>query len=116
MGEVYWGGYEFQGGAWRCAEPPQLAQPEQVRVPAGWHLAGNAVQLYATRLPAAAGCVPAQPRAEALLRVAPAELAAGRGRAAADALPLYIRDKVAQTTDERAALRRQQSAAHNGGR
>ncbi|MBA2674392.1 MAG: tRNA (adenosine(37)-N6)-threonylcarbamoyltransferase complex dimerization subunit type 1 TsaB, partial [Ramlibacter sp.] len=41
----------------------------------------------------------------------PAQLAAGRGQAAENALPLYIRDKVAQTTDERAALRRQQAAS-----
>ncbi|MES2940473.1 MAG: tRNA (adenosine(37)-N6)-threonylcarbamoyltransferase complex dimerization subunit type 1 TsaB [Pseudomonadota bacterium] len=114
MGEVYWGAYAFDGTAWQCAQPPQLAQPEQVQVPAGWHMAGNAIALYKDRLPAAAGAVPAQPRAEALLRLAPAELAAGRGRAAADALPLYIRDKVAQTTDERAALRRQQAAAGSG--
>jgi tRNA threonylcarbamoyladenosine biosynthesis protein TsaB len=37
--------------------------------------------------------------------VAPALIAAGQATSAAHALPLYIRDKVAQTTEERAALR-----------
>uniref|UniRef100_UPI0017D86147 tRNA (adenosine(37)-N6)-threonylcarbamoyltransferase complex dimerization subunit type 1 TsaB n=1 Tax=Ramlibacter sp. TaxID=1917967 RepID=UPI0017D86147 len=68
MGEVYWGAYAFDGSAWHCTQPPRLAQPEQVEVPAGWHIAGNAIDLYRDRLPAAAGTVPARPRAEALLR------------------------------------------------
>ena len=37
--------------------------------------------------------------------LAPALLAAGQAVPAAQALPLYIRDKVAQTTAERAAAR-----------
>jgi tRNA threonylcarbamoyladenosine biosynthesis protein TsaB len=40
-----------------------------------------------------------------LLRLAPTLLADGRPHAPAEALPLYIRDKVAQTTEERAADR-----------
>ena len=43
------------------------------------------------------------PTADALLSLAPALLAAGRAVPAEQALPLYIRDKVAQTTAERAA-------------
>ena len=42
---------------------------------------------------------------EALLALARAGLAAGRAVPADQALPLYIRDKVAQTTAERAAAR-----------
>jgi len=56
-------------------------------------------------LPAAAAQIEALPTAAALLRLAPALIAAGQAAAAARALPLYIRDKVAQTTEERAALR-----------
>ena len=41
------------------------------------------------------------PTASALLRLAPALLASGAAVAAQDALPLYVRDKVAQTTAER---------------
>jgi tRNA threonylcarbamoyladenosine biosynthesis protein TsaB len=40
-----------------------------------------------------------------MLRLAPALLAAGGSVAPQDALPLYIRDKVAQTTQERAAIK-----------
>jgi tRNA threonylcarbamoyladenosine biosynthesis protein TsaB len=47
----------------------------------------------------------ALPSASALLRLAPGLLAAGAATAARDALPLYVRDKVAQTTAERDALR-----------
>jgi tRNA threonylcarbamoyladenosine biosynthesis protein TsaB len=36
-----------------------------------------------------------------MLRLAPALLAAGQAVAPQDALPRYIRDKVAKTTDER---------------
>ena len=49
--------------------------------------------------------VHALPGAQALLTLAPAGLTAGRAVPADQALPLYIRDKVAQTTAERAAAR-----------
>jgi tRNA threonylcarbamoyladenosine biosynthesis protein TsaB len=49
--------------------------------------------------------VVALPTARALLRLAPALLADHAPHPAAQALPLYIRDKVAQTTEERAADR-----------
>jgi tRNA threonylcarbamoyladenosine biosynthesis protein TsaB len=49
--------------------------------------------------------VAALPTAAALLRLAPAALALHPDPDAAQALPLYIRDKVAQTTEERAADR-----------
>jgi tRNA threonylcarbamoyladenosine biosynthesis protein TsaB len=47
----------------------------------------------------------ALPTAAALLRLAPGLLAAGHAVAAQDALPLYVRDKVAQTTAERETIR-----------
>jgi tRNA threonylcarbamoyladenosine biosynthesis protein TsaB len=45
--------------------------------------------------------VAARPTASAMLRVAPQMLAAGLAVDAAQALPRYIRDKVAETTAER---------------
>ena len=45
----------------------------------------------------------ALPTASALLRLAPGRLALGGALPADQALPLYIRDKVAKTTAERAA-------------
>lgn len=104
MGEVYFAGYERTAQGWTTRQPPALGRPQDVDVPEGWTLAGNAVDLLAGRLPAAPR-VPALPTARALLRLAPAALAARPHPLAADALPLYIRDKVAQTTEERAADR-----------
>ena len=70
---------------------------------AGWVVAGNAFAACGERLSAGAGPrVEALPTAAAMLRLAPAMLAAGLARPADQALPLYVRDKVAQTTDERA--------------
>lgn len=76
-------------------------------------LAGNVFEVYAARLPALpalqVGCLrlTALPSAAAMLRLAPGLLAAGAALDASQALPLYIRDKVALTTDERAAVKRQ---------
>ncbi len=83
----------------------QLLAPEQVVVPPGWVLAGNAFAAYGERLAPAAGRHEAWPTAAALLRLAPALLAGGRAVAPAHALPFYVRDKVAQTTEERAAVK-----------
>jgi tRNA threonylcarbamoyladenosine biosynthesis protein TsaB len=105
MGEVYFAAYERQGDLWHVRQAPALGRPEDVPVPPGWTLAGNALQLHADRLPAAAQRVEALPTARALLRLAPAALVQAGDHGAAQALPLYIRDKVAQTTEERAADR-----------
>ena len=85
---------------------PGLLAPQDVQVPTGWVLAGNAFAAHGARLPRAAARIEALPTARAMLRLAPALLAAGAAVAPAQALPLYVRDKVAQTTAERAALAR----------
>jgi tRNA threonylcarbamoyladenosine biosynthesis protein TsaB len=105
MDEVYFAVYEHRDGHWITHVAPALGRPETVLVPAGFALAGNALDLHASRLPADAPRVAALPSARALLRLAPAALAAAGSHAPAQALPLYIRDKVAQTTEERAADR-----------
>jgi tRNA threonylcarbamoyladenosine biosynthesis protein TsaB len=51
----------------------------------------------------APNCIAALPTATAMLRLAPGLLAQGRAVDAAHALPSYIRDKVAKTTQEREA-------------
>jgi tRNA threonylcarbamoyladenosine biosynthesis protein TsaB len=105
MDEIYFAAYERVGEAWVTRQAPALGRPEDIEVPAGWALAGNVLEQHGHRLPAAAARVPALPTAAALLRLAPAALADGGQHGAAEALPLYIRDKVAQTTEERAAER-----------
>ncbi len=105
MDQVYGGRYEFGRGLWTAQGAITLGAPEQIEVPPGWALAGNAGQAYPQRLPVVTQGVEAAPTAAALLRLAPQLIAAGQSRPAADATPLYIRDKVAQTTAERAAAR-----------
>jgi tRNA threonylcarbamoyladenosine biosynthesis protein TsaB len=74
-------------------------------MPAGTVVAGSALIAYPEQLGAFDGpALPViVPSAQAIVRLAPAMLAAGLAVDAADALPLYVRDKVAQTTLEREA-------------
>lgn len=110
MDEVYHARCEWvpDDDHWRAELDFGLGAPESVQPPAGWTVAGNARARYGERLAPAACHVLALPTAAALLRLAPGLIAAGAGLPASAALPRYIRDKVAQTTTERAALR----AAH----
>ena len=110
MDEMYAACYEFNGSGWNELADGSLIRPEELVVGAHAVLAGNVFAAYGARLPAAAGTQPpgtnlrleALPTAAALLRLAPALLAAAGAMPADQALPLYIRDKVAKTTLERA--------------
>ena len=111
MNEVYLAPFEWlsdaaAGGRWSVPPDFGLCAPEAVAVPDGWTLAGNARAAYGERLAPGAPHVHTLPTAQALLRLAPALLAAGSAVPADAALPRYIRDKVAQTTAEREAARR----------
>ncbi len=113
MDEVYAAHYAYAHGQWRVLQPCALVRPENVQLPAPAAglgpllVAGNVFAVYADRLPAAVlqggTVVPALPTAAAMLRLAPALLAAGLAVDAAHAMPSYIRDKVAKTTAERLA-------------
>lgn len=109
MGEIYHAEYAWADAGWQTLAGPAVSPPERLPLPAaGAVLAGNAFVPHGERLPAALRALPrvdALPTAEALLALAPAGLTAGRAVPADQALPLYIRDKVAQTTAERAAAR-----------
>jgi tRNA threonylcarbamoyladenosine biosynthesis protein TsaB len=105
MGEVYMGHYLHDGATWQRDGDIVLARPDAVRVPEGWTLAGNAFGVHGDALPQGVPRVEAVPSATAMLRLAPALIAAGGAHDAAQALPVYIRDKVAQTTEERAQAR-----------
>jgi len=113
MDEVYAATYTFADAAQpqaTLAGGPWLLKPGQVTgmLAATDHahlLAGNAFDTYGSRLPAHLPRLTAAPTAAALLRLAPALLAQGLAGQPADAQPLYVRDKVAQTTAEREAAR-----------
>ena len=106
--------FGFAGGHWMAA-PCTLIRPEALLLDADTGLlAGNVFSVYADRLPAFPDQllrVTALPTATALLRLAPALLAAGHGVPADQALPLYVRDKVALTTDERARVKADKALA-----
>ena len=112
MEEIYAATYAFAGDQWTVLQTPCLVAPPDLAnwaLPApadgGWHAwAGNAFGVYADQLalPPGVPCVAALPTAQAMLQLAPALLAAGHAVPASQALPLYVRDKVAKTTAERA--------------
>ncbi len=111
MDEMYTGRYAWADGRWKAEGDFSLVRPEALDLPAGWTLAGNAMPVYGERFPPRADAMSATPdvfalpTATAMLRLAPALLAAGAAVPASEALPRYIRDKVAQTTAERLAVK-----------
>lgn len=111
MDEVYAAAYRHEAGTWHREGAITLGAPEAVVVPDGWTVAGNVLRAYGDRIAGGARALEAAPTAGALLRLAPALIAGGHAQPAAGATPLYIRDKVAQTTEERAALKAQRGNA-----
>jgi tRNA threonylcarbamoyladenosine biosynthesis protein TsaB len=109
MDEIYSAAYVYEKGRWQQEGDFALGPPESVSLLDGWAMAGNAFAAYGDRLRSGGPRAVALPTAAALLRLAPALMAAGLAVPAAQALPLYIRDKVAQTTAERAAIRASQA-------
>lgn len=111
MSEVYWAAYVREGEAWQAPVAPRLALPESVQVPGGgdWVGAGNGFSVLEAGLRGA--LVDAlvrvddtlMPDAAAMAPLAAAAFARGEGADAALAAPIYLRDKVALTVDERRA-------------
>jgi tRNA threonylcarbamoyladenosine biosynthesis protein TsaB len=106
MDQLYAASYFFESGKWTKRLGYSLISPEALESDAGDVLAGNVFAAYGARLPTRQQLqVQALPTATAMLRLAPALLAAGLAVPPELALPTYIRDKVAQTTAERAAAK-----------
>lgn len=111
MDQVYTAAYEWRS-EWQCVQAPSVNSPENISVPTEWKdlaftTVGNAWDAFATRWPAelSGKHMHAMPTAQALLRLSPVAFGQGLAVPPEDALPLYIRDKVAQTTQERAQLK-----------
>lgn len=106
MDQLYAARFEYQSQGWQQIGSDELIRPEDLVCDAQWDLAGNVFAAYGQRLGLSkAQCLDALPTATALLRLAPDLLGRGAGVSAELALPLYVRDKVAQTSLERAALK-----------
>jgi len=105
MDEIYAGSYLWAHGAWQTVAGPMLASPQDLRAEGSEALAGNVFANYGDRLPDADHWprFTVLPEARAMLSLAPGLLARGHAVDPALALPVYIRDKVASTTAERAA-------------
>jgi tRNA threonylcarbamoyladenosine biosynthesis protein TsaB len=118
MDEIYAGCYR-DGGAlgWQAVGAPALITPEALQ--AVWRdappafVAGSALAVFGDRL--ATGHAQRAPvehgRAAALGWLAATGFARGDGVPADQALPVYLRDKVAQTTAERNAVKALRDAA-----
>lgn len=113
MNQIYAGYWFREGGAWHSGGEACLVNPSALgalpyTVSAGMHIAGTALDEYPD---AAAWCTARQlidtqiryPSPEALARLGAMGFVAGAAVDPAEALPVYVRDRVALTTAERAA-------------
>ena len=115
--EVYAAAYRHAGARWQAVAAPALYTLPALA--ARWaaeppkRVAGSAIEAFGGRLPLGDAALHAREsdRAAALLRCARQAWADGARRDPADALPVYLRDKVALTTAERARLHADRATA-----
>jgi tRNA threonylcarbamoyladenosine biosynthesis protein TsaB len=100
MGEVYWAQYRFEDDAPVALQAPMLSAPGEVKPQGAPVACGNGLAAYAEAFPAA-GFAGVMPHAEQVAQLAALAFAAGRTVTAAEAQPLYLRNKVAYTQAER---------------
>jgi tRNA threonylcarbamoyladenosine biosynthesis protein TsaB len=113
MDEAYAASYRWTAAAWQTLVPPALYALDSLA--ARWRaeppaiIAGTASDVFGERLPTRGARTIAQEhsRAAALAALAVEAWRRGEGVAAAQAHPLYLRDKVAFTVAERDAMRAQ---------
>lgn len=111
MHEVYVAAYSVNGDAVEEVMAAKVGAGETVELPAGdgWHGVGDGFAAWGGVLGARLGDRLASERADvlptaaAVARLAAPVLARGGGVPAVEAVPLYVRDKVALTTAERLA-------------
>jgi tRNA threonylcarbamoyladenosine biosynthesis protein TsaB len=109
MGEIYHAVYEKHDDLWTIVSEPCLCKPEEAPAVmdedwfgagSGFAAHGTALQArYAGQLRGADGTL--IPQAAAIAALGAAQFLLGRGVDSAEALPLYLRDKVALKTSER---------------
>lgn len=104
MKEVYWGAYEvFDGGIVQQVVPDEVSMPEAVTLPEGgdWHAVGSGWKSYGEQLDSIMGDSLASTNPDLLCSahdvaiLGAAGFTAGLAVEAEQALPVYLRDKVA---------------------
>lgn len=114
MNEIYAAAFRWDGVRWHQEEAPALYTPGALLQrwelrPAAVAVAGSALsvfpELQGQALEGVRQWPRCQSRAAALAELARQAHARGELLDAAEAMPLYVRDKVAQTTEERLAIR-----------
>lgn len=109
MGEIYQAVYERQHNGWTTVSEPCLCKPKNAPSVVGghWFGVGSGFAAYGAVLEARydrhlqSTDGVAVPQAAAIAALGAVQFALGRGVDAAEALPLYLRDKVALKTSER---------------
>ena len=109
MGEIYHAAFVYENGVWIEQSKTIVCKPEAspvlegvwAGVGSGWATYGEALsQIYAKN---SSQVLPnATPTAQAILQLAAPIFAAGTAKPASEAAPIYIRNRVALTTLERA--------------
>ncbi len=109
MGEVYHAAYQKVSGEWQCALEAGLYKPEEVPLVEGvnWMGVGSGWHTYTKELSTAySGKLQAikpelLPTASAILKLATSVFLKGEAKPASEAVPIYIRNRVALKTAER---------------
>jgi tRNA threonylcarbamoyladenosine biosynthesis protein TsaB len=115
MGQIYAGRYRWSGQAWAVLDAPMLVDPAPLQALWADHpahaVAGTALRALGLDSGTALRIEHTRSRAQALGSMALQAWAQGLAQDPALALPLYVRDKVAQTTAEREAIKATTAAA-----
>ena len=116
MGQIYAAAFAFADGRWTTLRTPMLTDPAALATlwqgePPG-AVAGDALVAFGAALAtgAALRCAEARVTPAALMALAERAWRDGETLDPGAALPLYVRDRVAQTTHERAAARAAKAA------
>jgi tRNA threonylcarbamoyladenosine biosynthesis protein TsaB len=112
MNEIYHATYEKRDGAWHAVHEPTVCAPSVAPTVAGagWLGCGSGFRAYREALQKrydeqlAAIEADVYPKARDIARLAEARFASGEAMPPELAAPVYVRNKVALRTDERASL------------
>lgn len=112
MGEVYWARYRHVAEeGWRVVDAPALAAPGAVPAPGHAAACGNGYAAYPQAFDGVVADGAIMPHAADIAVLAAIDFAAGRCVAAADAQPIYLRNKIAFTSAERQVINADKAAA-----